>query len=81
VRPVAETLTQDKHPIARIRAVREVLDRGLGKPVQRTELTGEGGGDLELRLTRLVAAAEAERTSETTTDRPRAVSFMLGRHD
>jgi hypothetical protein len=63
---LAAILTQDEHPIARIRAVREVLDRVLGKPVQRTELTGDDGGALELTLIKLAELAEAEDEGPTT---------------
>jgi hypothetical protein len=32
-----------------VTAARDVLDRALGKPIQRTELTGDEGGPLVIR--------------------------------
>jgi hypothetical protein len=53
----------DAPPAARVTAACAILDRGHGKPVQMTELTGKDGGAIE--------------TTISQTDLARRIAFLL----
>jgi hypothetical protein len=43
-------LTENRNPNVALRAAQDVLDRTIGKPTQRQEVTGAGGSALTIRI-------------------------------
>lgn len=45
---LAEIMNDESHPpAARVAAAKELMDRGFGKSMQPTEITGEDGGPIQ----------------------------------
>lgn len=71
-RTLTRHLDSESEPVAQ-RAATDILDRTAGKPVQRSELSGPGGGPITVRaedLTDDELAAIAARGRERTTETP-----------
>ena len=45
----------------KIAAIQQLLDRGWGRPVSKTEHTGEDGGDIRITIRNIIAKAEAKK--------------------
>lgn len=49
---------EDCDPEIRVKAIGMLLDRGWGRPVSKTEHTGEDGGDIRITIRNIIEEAK-----------------------
>lgn len=45
----------------KIQAIKILFDRGYGRPVSKTEVTGEDGGDIKITIRNIIAEAQSKK--------------------